>query len=97
MYGRMGVTEVGARVQRLVSLGKPAMQGKPPKPLLSLEAAAKAMGIGMPSLKELIADGTVYSIPVGLTGKYRRVPVAEVDKWRTGGYDNRASGGTGGQ
>lgn len=88
---------MGARVQRLVPIGKPTVQDKPAKPLLSLEAAAKAMGIGMPSLKELIADGTVYSIPVGLTGKYRRVPVAEVDKWRTGGYDNRASGGSSGQ
>lgn len=88
---------MGARVQRLVPLGKPTVPDKPAKPLLSLEAAAKAMGIGMPSLKELIADGTVFSIPVGLTGKYRRVPVAEVDKWRTGGYDNRTPGGGNGQ
>jgi len=83
---------MGTRIQRLVPLGKPHVQEKPPKPLLSLEEAAKAMGIGINSLKGLIADGTVYSIPVGDTGKHRRVPVAEVEKWRTGGYDQRSPG-----
>jgi len=88
---------MGARVQRLVPLGKLVTQEKPTKPLLSLEEAAKAMGIGMPSLKGLIADGTVYSIPVGDTGKHRRVPVAEIEKWRTGRYDHGTSGASQGQ
>ena len=70
----------------------PPMQAKPVKPLLSLEDAARAMGIGIGSLKLLIADGTVYSSPVGEAGKHRRVPVAEVEKWRTGHNGQRASG-----
>lgn len=74
-----------------------APQTKPTKPLLSLEDAARAMGIGIGSLKLLIADGTVYSIPVGDTGKHRRVPVAEVEKWRTGRYDHGTSGASQGQ
>ena len=79
------------------SMAKPAIQPKPPKLLLSLEDAARAMGIGISSLKSLIADGTVYSIPVGDTGKHRRVPVAEVEKWRTGRYDHGTSGASQGQ
>jgi len=78
-------------------LAKPAVQTKPTKLLLSLEDAARAMGIGINSLKGLIEAGTVYSIPVGDTGKHRRVPVAEVEKWRTGRYDHRTSGASQGQ
>lgn len=83
---------MGARVQRVVPMTKPPAQAKPPKLLLSLEDAARALGIGIGSLKLLIADGTVYSIPVGDSGKHRRVPVAEVEKWRTGSYGYRTPG-----
>jgi hypothetical protein len=79
------------------SIAKPAVQTKPTKLLLSLEDAARAMGIGINSLKGLIADGTVFSIPVGDTGKHRRVPVAEIEKWRTGRYDHGTSGASQGQ
>lgn len=82
---------MGGRVQRVSPMTKPA------KVLLSLEDAARAMGIGINSLKGLIANGTVYSIPVGDTGKHRRVPVAEVEKWRTGRYDHGTSGASQGQ
>jgi len=78
-------------------MAKPAAPAKPTKLLLSLEDAARAMGIGISSLKGLIADGTVYSIPVGDTGKHRRVPVAEIEKWRTGRYDHGTSGASQGQ
>lgn len=88
----MGAVAMGARIQRVVPMAKAPSPTKPAKLLLSQEEAARAMGIGIDSLKRMMADGTVYSIPVGDTGKQRRIPVAEVEKWRTGSYDHRASG-----
>lgn len=93
----MGAVAMGARIQRVGPIAKQAAPNKPPKLLLSQEEAARALGIGIDSLKRMMADGTVYSIPVGDTGKQRRIPVAEVEKWRTGGYDHRASGESQGQ
>lgn len=78
---------------RLIALGKdaPRTPNLPP-PLLSLEAAAKALGVGKGTIKRLVADGTVYSIPVGESGKYRKIPVAEIEKWRNGRYGHGTSG-----
>jgi hypothetical protein len=87
------------RVERLIPLRpgdkvastKPNSEEEPP--LLSQGAAAKRMGIGIETLKALIASGTIFAIPVGTSGKFRKVPVAEVEKWRSGGYgDHRSSG-----
>jgi excisionase family DNA binding protein len=79
------------RVQRLVSV-KPGRGIPTPasergavedKPLLSQEAAARRLGIGVASLRALIADGTIFAITVGATGTHKRIPVAEIEKWKT--------------
>jgi excisionase family DNA binding protein len=82
-----------ARVKRLIDLESGAnLHVMPPgrieddPPLLPLYEAAKRMGIGLKTLQRCIADGTIFSIPVGASGKYRKVPVAEVEKWRVGRY-----------
>ena len=70
------------RIQRLVDI--PGLTQTPvvEKPLLSQADAAKRMGIGIGSLKQLIASGTVYAVPIGVTGKYFRVPVSEIEKFK---------------
>jgi hypothetical protein len=52
------------------------------------------MGIGIETLKTLIASGTIFAIPVGDSGKFRKVPVAEIEKWRSGRYEHHRPSGS---
>lgn len=82
------------KVQRLIDLRDrstirtlpPPDEPKDDPPFLPLYEAAKRMGIGLKTLQALTEDGTIFSIPVGVTGKYRKVPVGEIEKWRQGNY-----------
>ncbi len=78
------------RVQRLIGSTATAAAAEShaavDPPLLSLSEAAKRMGLGLKTLQARVADGTIFAIPVGMTGKYYKVPVAEVEKWRDGRY-----------
>ncbi len=63
----------------------------PMRPLLPLGEAAKQLGICTQSLHKLIKDGTIHAIQVGATGNCLRVPIAEIEKWRTGSYGPRTN------
>jgi excisionase family DNA binding protein len=52
--------------------------------LLTQEEAAQRLGIGRETLRELITSGTIYAVPVGK--RQKRVPVAEIEKFRSGRY-----------
>jgi excisionase family DNA binding protein len=73
--------------QRLISVGEKAT---PPgaaaadRILLTQEEAAQRLGIGRETLRELISSGTIYAVPVGK--RQKRVPIAEIEKFRSGRY-----------
>lgn len=78
-----------ARPERMIAIkagDRIAKLSGPAPALLTPKAAAKAMGIGVDAVRTLIRNGTIYSIEIGPMGKQRRVPWAEVEKWRVGGY-----------
>ena len=78
-----------ARPERLIAIKAGDPIAKPQaedKPLLTLEETARALHIGVDAVKSLIADGTLYAIRLGSSGRYQRVPVAEIDKFRSGSY-----------
>lgn len=82
------------RVKRLVPIrpGDAVAQGpREESPLLSQEQAAKRLGVGKRTIRAWIADGTLFSIPVGISGRCRKIPVAELEKFRNGRYDQRPS------
>lgn len=75
--------------QRLIDLATPGKRPPPARedrPLLTMTEAARRLGIGLASLKARIADGTIDAIPVGTSGKHYRIPAAEIEKFRRGGY-----------
>lgn len=87
---------MGAVAGPIHRVGKPpggtAKASSTDKVLLTLAEAAALMGIGRQALRELVETGKVYAIDIGTTGRYRRVPVAEIEKWRAGTYDHGPSG-----
>jgi excisionase family DNA binding protein len=50
--------------------------------LLSVEEAARQLGVGIRTARAWVADGTLYSTVVGVSGRVRRVPAGEVERIR---------------
>lgn len=50
--------------------------------LLTVAEAARQLGVGLATARAWVAAGTLYSIPVGVTGKIRRVPTGEIERMR---------------
>lgn len=89
------------RIQRMISLRPGDVPAVLPvaiidPPLLSQKEAAKRLGVGIKTLQDRIADGTIYAIPVGNTGKHVKIPVAEIEKWRDGRYGTQPGHGPSG-
>jgi hypothetical protein len=57
------------------------------KPLLTLESAAKELGISRKALDFCIEAGLITAFRIGARG--RRVPIAEIRKFREGNYGQR--------
>ncbi len=87
-------------VQHLVPLqegarsAKSATRADASPPLLTMVVASQQLGIGMQTLKTWIADGTIYAIPVGASGRHWKIPVAEIEKFRSGRYGGDRVRGT---
>jgi excisionase family DNA binding protein len=58
--------------------------------LLTKTEAARRLGVSIDTLTVWIADGRIYAVPVGVSGKHVRVPVAEIEKYRSGRYGDGA-------
>lgn len=50
--------------------------------LLSVEEAARQIGVGIRTARAWVANGTLYSTVVGVSGRVRRVPAGEVERIR---------------
>lgn len=69
-----------------VPVSKPAAEVPIDPVFLTQTEAARRMGLGVKTLQALVAAGRIFVIPVGTSGKYVKVPIAEVEKWRLGTY-----------
>lgn len=50
--------------------------------LLRIEEFAAAVGVGEATVRAWVKAGKVYSIPLGLTERVRRIPAGEVERIR---------------
>ena len=82
---------MGKRVGKLVALKRDTPLSAPAKQqheksadlaLLTPEQFASATGIGIHTVRIWIRQGIICSLPVGTTGRVRRIPSGEVERIR---------------